>query len=50
MRCSLSAEVEEAPEEWAERCDAADDDTDAVFGVAPEDNVGDAVKVFVGVG
>jgi hypothetical protein len=38
----VAAEIENAAEERAESRDAADDHADAVFGIAPDENVGDA--------
>jgi hypothetical protein len=37
----VAAEIEDAAEEWAKSRDAADDHADAVFGVAPDEDVGD---------
>jgi len=35
--------VEEALEKWAEGCDVADEHAEGGFGVAPDEDVGEAV-------
>lgn len=41
------AELKHFAEEGTESCDAADYEADAVFGIAPDHNVADAVEVII---
>jgi hypothetical protein len=46
----IAAEVEHTAEERTQCCHTTDNYTDTVLGVSPQDDIGDAVEVILGVG